>query len=158
MSENKRKRCSVCTRDIESDEPAILVMGAYASPRYLCSECEEDFDLLTTAADAELVGKTVEKIYKKLVDSNCTDEIVLEAVDEIKSSTAQRISGETCEQSEEELVEIPEELRESEEDIAEAKREEERAKIFDKVMNIVLAVALTGFAIFLIWYLIAVIF
>ena len=44
---DKNKNCALCGRLPEIEEPAVLALGKYGAPRYLCEECEADLDTAT---------------------------------------------------------------------------------------------------------------
>ena len=119
------KRCSICGRITESETSAILVMGGFGNPKYLCCECSEDFDTATTATDYDSIKSAMDKIGARLAENNTEDATVLRAVDEIftdAGARAEKIKDGTYDFSEdenpEESEDVPEELLESEEDRA----------------------------------------
>lgn len=154
--------CAICKKNIENTEDAaILAMGGFGNPRYMCDECGADFDELTLSRDVVSIKAAADRISKKMSESGVDDKLTLKTVEEIMKSSGERKerieSGEhdfSEEEAEQNAVcddELPPELRESEEDAeAERIRAEKYAK-FDTITNvicIVLLVAAIGFAIY----------
>lgn len=154
--------CSICKRNIENtDDAAVLAMGGYGNPRYMCDECRADFDELTLSRDVETIKAAAERIANKMSASDVDDKLTLKTVEEIMRSAADRkekiesgeydFSEEEAEQNEMCDEGVPPELQESEEDAeAERIRAEKYAKV-DKITNyicIVLLVAAIAFAIY----------
>ena len=154
--------CSICKANIENvEEAAVLAMGGYGNPRYICDECSSDFDELTLSRDVESIKAAAERIGKKMSEAAVDDKLTLKTVDEIMKSSAERkekiesgeydFSDEEAEQNSACDEDVPPELKESEED-AEAERiRAERYAKFDKITNwicIALLVAAIGFAIY----------
>ena len=134
--------CSLCQKKIDSENAAILTLGGYANPRYMCEECEGDFDTATLSHDITEISCAMDRISKKITASNQDDNAVLKAVKEIMenaSKRAEEIKNGTYDFSEEEAEpvdeEIPEELRETEEDKEFIRKQEEANKKFDKISN-----------------------
>ncbi len=153
-----KTKCSVCGASIESDECAILTMGGFATPRYICKPCEEDIDKASTSKDIEEAALAMERVGRKMADYNVEDKAVLDTVGEIMaaaSERAEKIKNGIYDFSEEEDAiqdaeeeEIPEELRETEEDRELDRREAEANKKMDKITNwvcFVLLLATLGF-------------
>ena len=153
------KLCSVCGRKIESEEPAILVMTALAHPKYICEECESLFDTATMSHDPDKIAESIEMIGKRLVNANSDDKLTLDTVTEIITEASERCnlikSGEydfsNDEPDENEIDDVPEELRESEEDKALDEADEISRKKVDKIFNWIcgiLIAAAVGFVIY----------
>ena len=153
--------CAICKGNIENvEDEAILAMGGFGNPRYMCDECSSDFDELTLSRDVEAIKAAAERIGKKMSESGVDDKLTLKTVEEIMKSSAERKEkielGEydfSEEEAEQNAVcdDVPPELKESEEDAeAERIRAEKYAK-FDKITNwicIALLVLAVGFAIY----------
>ncbi len=155
------KQCSICTAPV-SDEAAVLTVGGAGTPRYLCPECEAEFDIMTESLEPEEISASLERVGKKMSDANIEDTLTLKTANEIMESAAERAkaikdgsyepeSEETPLDDEESFEEIPPEYRESEEDIELEREEEEKAKKVDKVINIVCAVVLAAALAFFVW-------
>ncbi len=127
------------------EDSPILVMGAYGIPKCLCDSCASDMELVTGGKDYSEIESAMERIGKKM-SSFSADKQTFETVNELLKSAAERakkirdgsydfsLDNEELESSDE-LIDIPEELRESEEDIALDKKDEEKQKKFDKFFN-----------------------
>lgn len=147
------KLCCICNKKVDSETAAILTIGGYGNSKYICDVCDGDFAEATGAKDIEAIKASMDRISKKLTSSGQTDELVLKSVGEIMeqaSSRAKKIqegaydfSAEEAEESDEEQ-QIPEELRETEEDKELDRKEAERSKRFDKIINWVSAALLAG--------------
>lgn len=152
--------CSICNKHLENEDAPILVMGAYGTPRLLCDGCAEDLEKATSSREYDEIASSMESVGKKLVDSD-PDELTLKTVNDLLSSAAQRaksIKDGTYDFSLDEkmtdgfeLDDIPEELKESEEDVTITEAQEARDKKIDKIFNwisIVLFSAIGAYALY----------
>ena len=138
-------------------------MGAYGTPKYLCSECEGEFETATHGREPLEIAEAMDKIGNKMAENDTVGKVILTAVNEIFDLAKERatqikagtydFSLDTPTEVVEEDEEIPEELRESEEDRALDEREAKRQNKIDKVLNIVTG-AIFGTAIAVILYLV----
>ena len=153
-------KCSICNSEINCDEPAILTMGAYGNPRYICEECSQDLDTVTLGKDVSDISSAMERIGKKMAASDPDKQTytTVTGLMAIAHDRAQKIkSGEydfSLDESLEEedgFDEIPEELAESEEDKEKDRIDEEKQKRFDKFYNYALIGVGIGAALFIIW-------
>ncbi len=138
-------QCAVCMAPV-TDEAAILTVGGAGTPRCLCAECEADFDEMTSSLEPDKITDAIVRIGKKMADANVEDRVTFKTATEIMRSAGERAkaieSGSYTDETdgvteEEAFDEIPEEFRESEEDIAKEEAEAERAKRIDKIVNII---------------------
>jgi hypothetical protein len=158
------KLCSVCNKKVDSETAAILTIGGYGNPKYICEECDGDFAEATGAKDIEAIKAAMDRISKKMTAIDQTDGLVLGAVGDIMEEASERakkiqegtydFSAEKTEDLDGEQ-EIPEELRETEEDKELDRKEAERNKKLDKIVNWVSAIALLGVLGYAIYRLIA---
>ena len=153
------KHCAICRREINEENAPILAMGSFGNPRYLCDECASDIDQATSSRESSEIEAAMQKISEKLAATGAEDSIAVEAVTEIFTSAgdrAKRIKDGTYDFSEDEVIEdeddVPAELRETEEDRAEDEKDAEKAKKFDKILNIVSACVFTVAIILMIIY------
>ena len=151
--------CSVCQNNVDGERAAILTLGGFGNPRYMCDECAADFDTATTSRDLSAIGVAIDRISKKMTSVNQDDKAVLKTVKEIMEGAvarAEEIKNGTYDFSEEEASEpvseeIPDELRETEEDKETVRLEEEKNKKIDKISNWVclgLIVGALGFLVY----------
>ncbi len=161
----KQKICCVCRKKIESEEPAILTMTALATPKFLCSECEESFDKATLAKTAEEIDEGISKIAESMEGASNDDPLVLKTVTEILENAAERkalISDGIYDFSNDEIAqsemedEVPEELKETEEDRELDKKDAAFQKKFDKIINYVMLLCFIAFLAFVIYRLIVI--
>ena len=157
---NKDKNCALCGARAEKEEPAILALGNYGYPRYLCEECEAELDAATLGKDFEEVSGAIERLAKKTDSFGKDDKITLSTMKEILESAAKRaneikdgsydfaLDEEEPEADEEGFDEIPEELRESEEDKALDAKEAALGKKLDKFINWFWILAFAGVAVY----------
>ena len=135
--------CSICKAAVDAENAPILAMGGFGNPRYLCEECQGDFDELTLSKDTEAIRLAGERIGKKMAASGVDDKLTLKTVEEVMRTAGERkeqiekgiydFSEEEAEQNCDDTV--PEELLESEEESEEdIKRAQKYAKI-DMVSN-----------------------
>ena len=117
-------------------------MTAFATPKYLCSECENDFDDMTLSKDPAKISEAIERVGKKMTAANNDGEFILASVGEIIENAKAR--GELIKMGEydfsldentEEDGDVPEELLQTEEDMALEEKEKKAAKKFDTVIN-----------------------
>ena len=159
------KKCCMCQTVIERDDAPVLTMGAVGNPRLLCDECSELLDAATMGKDFDAIEAAMDKIGEKMGNGNpdratynIVSNLMAEAAGRAKAIKLGKYDFSKDEMSDEldedEFAEIPEELLETEEDIAKDKEDEEKAKKFDKVYNIVLAVFIAAFVGILIWRII----
>lgn len=154
----EEKICSVCRAKIESEEAAILTLGGFGNPRYLCDSCASDFDAASSEKEVSDIDSAIDRISKKMTSARVDDGLVLKTVSELMASARERreqIRLGEYDFSEDELPEeneeIPKELLESDEDVAAERLAAEKNKKYDKITNIicaVLALAALGFFIY----------
>ena len=154
----EEKICSVCRAKIESEEAAILTLGGFGNPRYLCDSCASDFDAAGSEKEVSDIDSAIDRISKKMTSARVDDGLVLKTVSELMASARERreqIRLGEYDFSEDELPEeneeIPKELLESDEDVAAERLAAEKSKKYDKITNIicaVLALAALGFFIY----------
>lgn len=156
------KSCSICKRLTDSESSPILAMGSFGNPRYLCPECADDMEAVTSAREYHTVLAAMKRLGDKLTSANVEDELVVGTVNSIFSEANERAEKiregnydfEAEEAEREELREsveeddIPEELRESEEDKLLDEREKKINKKFDAIMNWVMAAVFVAALIF----------
>ena len=137
--------CSICNREVDGERAAVLTLGAMGTPKYLCEECEADFETATRGTDVDKIALSMERIGKLMADNNAVGNLVLSTVNdifdcarsralEIKNGTydfAKDVSVDIATVSEE----VPEELLESEEDRALDEAEEVRNRKIDKIIT-----------------------
>ena len=156
----KLKVCSVCSALIEREDAPVISLGI-GEPRFICDRCEEDFITATTSRDTDEIGAAMDRIGRKLADSDA-DRGTFKAVNNILTDAAARATAIKegtydfaldSEENGEELTEIPEELLETEEDrLLDAEDEKKNAK-FNKIFDIVAYSAFGVVMIYIIWRL-----
>ena len=159
--------CSLCARLIgQGEDSAILTMGGYAHPRYLCPDCAARLDVMGGAEDPVAIREAMDRVASDLEKRGTDDRAAMETVVGLLSHASERLAAieagtydfaEDGETPEEEIPEdVPEELRESEEDIAQEEEESARVRRTDSILNILLAVAMAAAVIALliklIWF------
>lgn len=153
--------CSICLQRITNEEAPVLTMGAYGTPRHICDECSADIDTMSESHDyGEIVG-AIDRLASKMSRANTDDKATLTTVTELLRSSAERATAIkdgtydfSLDEVEEEDYEIPEDMKESEEDRALDEKERERTAKFDKVMNWVWLAVLVAAIGFIIWRLV----
>ncbi len=149
------KKCCICSNIIEREDAPILAMGAVGNPKLLCDKCAELLDTATLGREYEKIEAAMDEIGRKMGDGN-PDRTTFNIVSGLMAEAAGRAKAiktgkydfsvedqqiESDEVDDEGFDEIPEELRETEEDIAKDKEDEEKMKKFDKVYNVLLIIA-----------------
>ena len=153
------KKCCICDKTIEREDAPILTLGGAGYARLLCDECDSELQLATLSHDVEEIKTSINSLGNKMANGdpdhltyNLVSSILMNATDrgmKIKDGTYDFALDEA--EEEEGFDEIPEELLESEEDIALDKADEEKMKKFDKVYNYMLIgaiIALVGLVIY----------
>ena len=144
------KSCSICKKEVDAEIASILTMGGFGNPRYLCDECAAEIEGMLSERDSEKIEESMQKISGKLSVSDPDDSVVLDTVNDIFSKAgdrAKRIKEGTYDFSEDEeedvegFDEIPEELKETEEDRARDEQDSITAKKLDKISNWLMAAA-----------------
>ena len=153
------KSCVICDRITDSDTSAILTIGGFGNPKYICSDCEADIDTATHSTDTKLIYAAMERVAKSLSDSNSDDELVIETVSEIfdkAKARAEMIKTGTYDFSldsitEEDGFELTEEYAETEEDKELTRKEEEERQKEDKIsfwITIGMIIGAVGFLVY----------
>lgn len=153
--------CSICGKPIERDDASVLTISGYGNPRYICDECEEQMDVAMTSRDIEEIEATIKVLGDKM--NACKDDYAVAAMYnfisvacdrlvKIKEGTYDFSVDEKMKELDEEssFDEIPEELQETEEDRELDKRDAEKQKKFDEIMNWVSLIAIGGTALYVI--------
>ena len=146
--ENKEIYCALCGRIPECEEPAVLTMGRYGKPRHLCEECEAQMDTATLGREYDEIVDAIDALGKKATGFAADDEPTMNVMRAFLMRAAKRAaeikegnydfdadSDQTADEDAEGFDEIPEELLETEEDAELDRRDEEKAKKFDKFLN-----------------------
>ena len=140
------KVCSICGKPTENEDAPILTISGFGNARYLCDECSGEMDLSMSSRDVEEIEATVATLGKKM--EKCQDDqatatlygfinVACERLSKIKEGTYDFAIDERIKEMADEDVmeEIPEELRETEEDKALDAEDAKKQEKFDKIMN-----------------------
>ena len=140
-------RCALCARMPEREEPTVLALGSYGMPRYICEECEAEIDTATLSRDYSEAAEAIESLGNKMLGYGKDDPITVHAMKNILERASKRaaeikdgsydfaLDDAEEETDEEGFDEIPEELRETEEDKALDAKDAEANKKFDNFLN-----------------------
>ena len=82
--------CSICKAALDPENAAILSMGGFGMPRYMCSECEADFEEMTLSRDVEAITLAIGRIGKKLSAAGNDDKITLRTVEDVMRASVER--------------------------------------------------------------------
>ncbi len=148
--------CSLCASEINTEQPPILTVGAYGTPKYICEACASAIDDMTTSRELDKISAAFDRISDAVVQNTESDGTVNRVITEIMEKSrirAERIKDGSYDFSEDEECEeipedIPEELAEAPEDIEQDEREQKRNKKIDKIVNIIFTAALVAIAIY----------
>lgn len=152
-------KCCMCERKIEREDAPVLTMSIGGSPRLLCDDCAALMDTVTLGRDYDQIKAAMEKVGRLMADGNA-DTATYSVISQVMLSASERAkaikSGEYDfaldeAPAEEGFEEIPEELQETEEDKELDRIDEEKNKLFDKIYNVVLIVALVAVGAFVVW-------
>lgn len=154
--------CCICERDVEREDAPILAMGGAGYARVLCEECDRELQVATRGHDVEEIKAAINSLSTKLANGE-PDAVTYRMMNEILVTATQRAMeikdgtydfARDDEEDNEGFDEIPEELLESEEDIELDKKDEEKAKKFDKVYSIILTISLIALGGMIVWRII----
>jgi hypothetical protein len=156
--ENEEIYCALCGRIPECEEPAVLTMGRYGHPRHLCEECESQMDTANLGRDYDEIINAIDILGKKATSFAFDDDVTMDVMRAFIMRAAKRAADikagnynfdvEDVPVEEEGFDEIPEELRETEEDAELDRRDAENAKKFDKFLNVLWIGAFTALFVF----------
>lgn len=170
-------KCSICLKDVDASEAAILTISGYGKPRYLCPHCEKLINTVCESNDKDEVSVAIESIGSTLSALNIDDDAVFGTISELFSQAKQRLENPDATTSEEaEAIDedipgeqeeeapesdnadknsddvpefdIPDELRESAEDRERDEKEAKRSKVFDTVVGWASVAILVGLVAF----------
>ena len=152
----------ICERNVEREDAPILAMGGAGYARVLCEECDRELQVATRGHDVDEIKAAINSLSTKMANSE-PDAVTYRMMNEILVTATQRAMeikdgtydfARDDEEDNEGFDEIPEELLESEEDIELDKKDEEKAKKFDKVYSIILTISLIALGGMIIWRII----
>ncbi|MBR2351055.1 MAG: hypothetical protein IKA67_03395 [Clostridia bacterium] len=156
--ENEEIYCALCGRIPECEEPAVLTMGRYGHPRHLCEECESQMDTANLGRDYDEIINAIDILGKKATSFAFDDDVTMDVMRAFIMRAAKRAADikagnynfdvEDAPVEEEGFDEIPEELRETEEDAELDRRDAENAKKFDKFLNVLWIGVFTALFVF----------
>ena len=142
-----KRNCCTCLVALEDENAPILTMGAYGNPKCLCPECAELVEKITEGKDYDSITESMELMTKRMSKANIDDRATVSAMTDLLANSAERAQkikdgtydfaedNEPAEGDEEAFEEIPEELRETEEDRLLDEQDAEAMKKFDKILN-----------------------
>ena len=163
------KYCSICKRPIDTEDPAVLTIGGYGTPKHICTVCEGTIDKMMTLTEYDEIMAECKTLGEALTGGDTGDGSVISTVNELIDKAAERAQsikdgtyseeedGDSAdadgenEDNEESYDDIPEELRETEEDRALDEKEARNAAIFNTVTTWasgIILVAAIGFFIY----------
>ena len=154
--------CCICERNVEREDAPILAMGGAGYARVLCEECDRELQVATRGHDVDEIKAAINSLTTKLANGE-PDTVTYRMMNEILVTATQRAMeikdgtydfARDDEEDNEGFDEIPEELLESEEDIELDKKDEEKAKKFDKVYSIILTISLIALGGMIVWRII----
>ena len=151
--------CAICKREIDMETAPIIAMGGFGHPRCICDGCAEKLDIMNTSLDTEEIKAAMKYVADTMASNTDDDMVAHNAVKVILVEAGARVekitNGTYTEESnEEELLDVPEELEETEEDRELDRQEEIKNKKLDSIFNWIsigiLAAAVIGIAIYFI--------
>ena len=154
-------RCSICTVAVDGENAAILAMGGFGNPRYMCEGCALDFDELTLERDPDVITEAKSRIAKKMTDAALDDALTLRTIEGIMAKAEERLAGikeGTYDFTDEDAAAacaedegVPEELRETEEDRELERQREKKYEKIDKITNWICIGAIIAFVGFVVY-------
>lgn len=149
--------CSICGQGFESENPDVLTLGGFGNPRYLCPDCAQELDRATLSHDPGEIGEAIRAVGETFANNGNDDEVAMNAVNLCLSKAGERkkkIEAGTYDFADDaeddgfDFDEIPEELREREEDAELDRVEEEAEKKADKIWNMITIAAVAAVIVF----------
>ena len=154
--------CSICLKAITNEEAPVLTMGSYGTPRLLCDECAAHIENMTRGRDYESIVASMDAITEASSRANIDDKPTVTAVTSILQTSAERAAqikdgtyDFSLDEIEEEDYEIPEDMKETEEDRALDEKEKKQNEKFDKILNwvwIAVIIAAVGFGVWWVFF------
>ena len=151
------KKCSLCIKKIEKEEPEILTVGSYGLARYLCDDCAALLDKMTLSTEVFEIKEAYDEVVDRMLKAQIVDESANETLQNMLDSAKERAEAIkegtydfSLDTPTDEMDEIPEELLESEEDRERDRKDSERNERIDKVLNVLIAATVIAAAVFLI--------
>ena len=138
------KICCTCLKRMESEDAPVLTMGAYGTPKVLCDGCAALIETITLGKEYDEITEAMHTLTATMSASNVDDRVTVETVTQLLADSAKRaqqIKEGTYDfaldemDSEEGFDEIPEELRETEEDRLLDEKDAADVERFDKIMK-----------------------
>ena len=156
-----KRNCCTCLTRVDEENASILTMGAYGTPKCLCEECAQLVETITAGREYDDITSAMEELTARMSRANIDDRFTVETVTELLAESAERaqkIKDGTYdfaldEVEEECLEEIPEELKETEEDRLLDEKDAEDAKKFDTFLNwawLGVGIGIVGYIIYLV--------
>ena len=139
-------------------------MSPFGNPKLLCEECEADIETVTADRDYDKIVSAIERLGLRVSDSQTIDAQSYEAVKNILETAGDRATAikngtydfsldEAAEEEEEGYDDIPEDMKETEEDAELDRKDEENMKKFDKVFTWVAIAAFAAVGVFIVYRL-----
>ena len=118
------KLCSICKKEINSEDASILAMGGFGNPKYICDDCAEELDKVVRGQDYDEIMSSMAVISDKISRSSIDDQLTVDTVKSLFSEAKDRAekikSGDydfSLDAIEDDAADdIPEALKETEED------------------------------------------
>lgn len=151
--------CVICYAPVDEENAAVLEMGAYGTPKYLCQECSADLDAVTLGTDFVEISSAMNRFAKKIDASEMSPKTfstitsILDKAKERANAIKEGTYDFSLDEAEENenFEDVPEELRETEEDIELDRKDKEKEEKFNKFFDYVSFGAVIGIVIFAIW-------
>ena len=132
------KVCAICKKIFNAEDPAVLYVGKYGTPRVLCEECESLLDKANDENDLVARGEAREKLSS--LSRHMDDP---EAMAVLRDVLDGKLSAEETEEDVAEEEAFKESLDEEEE-------EKKESPVWDYLSVAILVAAVVGFAL---WFL-----
>ena len=132
--------CAICKRAIDMENAPIIAMGGFGHPRCICDGCADKLDIMNTSSEPEEIKAAMRYIADTMANNTDDDMVAHNAVKVIlmeAGARIEKIENGTLEEDkeEEEILDVPEELAETEEDRELDRLDEIKNKKFDSIFN-----------------------
>ncbi len=157
------RNCCTCFNKVEEENAAILTVGPYGTPRCLCDECSALVDTITSSTESDKIKHAMDELTSRMKSANADDPLTVDVITDIIRKGAEKVKcldGGSYRDEPENTAngdgfdEIPDELKETEEDRLLDEKDAEAERKFNKAMNIAWIVVGALAAVLVVWKII----
>ena len=150
------RKCTVCKNVFDGKDASILTMSGFGNARYICPECSALLDTATTDKDYENITAAISEIGER-ANLDVADTAAVDAFTEILDSAKERAEKIKLDEydfsldgEDGALEEIPDDLKETEEDKALDEAEAKQIAVIDKITSWICGAMLVATVVYVI--------